>query len=209
MKKTQNLVLIAFLLPILIQAQSDFGIKSGLNFSELSGKYHGINEGDDAFGYRTGWHAGFFWNRDLSERFGVEIEAIYNLFGANSTVSTGFGLLPDPLSSPKIDLKYIHVPLLVRYHVFSKLSVELGPGFGFLLNEKDFTPGFIDNTFDIGGKAGMSFHILEHLAVSGSYVHSFNALFKTNYTDINGEVISRDVHKNSVFQISLEYNFLK
>lgn len=205
MEKTRFLFVLAILLPFCMQAQFNFGLKGGLNQSKLSGEFDGTDSLKPIYlyGYRTGFHAGIFGEWDITEKIGVRTELIYNLIGGQNSTSNGLGKGHQSI----FDLKYLNIPLLFEYRPIPKLGINVGPTIGFLLNEGDFDLHELDNTFDIALNGGISFKILDFLAVSARYAHSLNPLLEVYYTDINGEVIEKVSHNNRVFQLSLEYHF--
>ncbi|MEX0314371.1 MAG: hypothetical protein AB3N18_09355, partial [Allomuricauda sp.] len=109
------------------------------------------------------------------------------------------------------------VPLLCKYKLTSKLSLDLGPEVAFLLHSKDvitnvdaegpFEKGDVPaegsgNFFvDYGAMAGVTFYITNNASIQLNYYHGLSNMLRTNQLiDIT--------ENNSVFQLALGYLIL-
>src|SRR5690606_4500169 len=101
-------------------------------------------------------------------------------------------------------LDYINVPVLAKIYATKGLSFEVGPQFGFKVNEEfDSAPSEDDGDtdlneakdFDFGIAGGLTFQTEMGIFASGRYVYGL--------TDVIEDVNVR----NSVFQISIGYKF--
>jgi hypothetical protein len=74
-------------------------------------------------------------------------------------------------------LNYIEVPLLFQYHQ-KKFTFDLGPGFGYLINAKEFnfygeiprTNPF--NSYEINANLGLNYTIIQNLGISWRFSYS-------------------------------------
>ena len=103
-----------------VSAQIQFGVKAGLNLSDVV-----INNSFDpnvepAFQVKPGLHAGFFVSTQRDEKFGFAAELLYSSKGVRT-----FSV---------INLHYITVPLLLQYHFHPKFFAEVGPEIGYLVS---------------------------------------------------------------------------
>jgi hypothetical protein len=104
-----------------------FGLKSGLNVTNLSIKYGSLSIEPD---YRYGIHIGAF-AEFKREKFAVQPELLFSMQGAVMEESEG-----DWKSTSTTALNYINLPVMAKYYVIDGLSLEAGPQLGFLLTAK-------------------------------------------------------------------------
>lgn len=124
----KNVILI-FLLNLLVStslfAQTFVGLKAG---GALSGNTSGgIGLGGSAFAKPT-YLGGFFISVPLTDNLRVQPEVLYVNKGNQSRI------VPRRSFTPRYNLHYINLPIILQYHVLNRLMVELGPEFGYLLS---------------------------------------------------------------------------
>jgi len=162
----------------------DFGIKIGMNFSELSDAA--------ALKNKTGFVGGIFAGINFSEKFGIRADALYSKQGAK-------------LTDGDFDLNYLNLPIVFKHRLISKLHVQVGPQFGFVLDDKiNITQpgGVIDDIdtkkFDLSGIVGLGLDIPFGLRLEGRYVFGLSDVIDD--TNFGG--------KNRVFSFLIGYSFL-
>ena len=123
----------------------DFGVKLGMNFSELSDATELKN--------KTGFVGGIFAGINFNDKSGIRVDALYSKQGAKIT-------------DGNFDLNYLNIPVVYKRRIFSKLHFQIGPQFGFILDEKikiTQPGGAIDNLntkkFDLSGVLGLGVDI--------------------------------------------------
>ncbi|MFT3737483.1 MAG: porin family protein [Breznakibacter sp.] len=112
----------------IVFAQPKFGIKAGLNLSNLKGE-------DESMDARVAPLFGAFAEFGISDKLAFHPELVYSMEGAKdkySEVEAGY----DYSSEETIKLGYLNVPLLLKYKIGSGISVLAGPQVGFLLDAK-------------------------------------------------------------------------
>jgi opacity protein-like surface antigen len=179
-----------------------FGAKAGLNVSTFTGDV------DDASS-RVGFHVGGFAEIKLSDKFSVQPELLYSAQGVKyDTSGAGFS------EENKINLAYLNIPVMAKYYVAEKFSLEAGPQIGFLLSAKnDFSysafgesdSGKVDikdgyKSIDFGVNFGAGYDFTENLSVGARYNLGLSNIAKNEEGD-NSKV------KNSVFSLSVGYKF--
>lgn len=87
-----------------------FGMKAGVNFSNVSGAKV---DGKDAKG-RTGFYVGGLADYSISDKFSIQPEVLYSMEGAD-----------------KNSLDYIRIPVMAKYEVVENFSILAGPSFAF------------------------------------------------------------------------------
>jgi len=138
----------------------------------------------------------------------VEIPVVKNIFSAQAEVlysrqgfERNYSYLGEEYQT-LYKLDYINIPLLAKYYVLKGFSLEAGPQFSFLINDK--IGNSLDdeerkneeiNNFDMGLAAGITFQFNSGLFINGRYNHGFKEIFK----DSEG--------KNMVIQFGLGYKF--
>jgi len=184
-----------------------FGAKAGLNFANLTGDI------EDA-SMKIGFNLGGFAEIKVSDKFSVQPELLYSTQGAkNETSEDGF------TSESKLNLSYLNIPIMAKYYVSEKFSLEAGPQIGFLLSAKskyEFTEsdgegGSISvsgdedvkdsfESIDFGLNLGTAYDFTENLFAGLRYNIGLSNVAKTESGDdtkIN----------NSVISLSLGYRF--
>jgi len=205
MKKLTSLLIILFMTAAMIQqanAQSpvSFGLKGGLNISNL----HGSDFEPDA---RTGVLLGAVIDINVPVLpFGVESGVYYSQKGAE---------LSDGNFDSKIKLDYIEVPVMAKFQLGPPgpvtPSLAIGPYLGFNVNaEEEFTAGGVTETNDIsdaikgtefGGVAalGLDFNLgLTKLNATARYSYGFTSVWDDS---------DMDSDRNAVFSIAVGIMF--
>lgn len=180
MKKIVLLVIVAFTATQINAQDLDFGIKAGANFSTL-------NDAKD-LDNKTGLQAGIFLGVKFNDNFAIQPEVLYSQQGADSD----FG---------DFNLDYINVPVMLKYYLIGGLNVQVGPQFGFVINDDLPNADGIEeklktNDFDFSAAAGLGLDLPLGLRVDARY--------NFGITDISDDFKG----KNGVFSVALGYSFL-
>ncbi|OUR97636.1 hypothetical protein A9Q86_15600 [Flavobacteriales bacterium 33_180_T64] len=161
----------------------NFGLKTGLNISNFTG-------GDADRNSLFGFHIGGFAEFKINENFSLQPELLYSTQGSEA----------ENLAKIKVD--YLVIPLMAKYYLSEKFSIEVGPQASFLINDKaEFNDGSIADSeidassFDFGLNVGVGYNFSSHLFAQVRYNYGITTV---------GE--NPDI-RNSVFQISLGYKF--
>jgi len=172
-----------------------FGVKGGLNFATITG------DDFESPDMRTSFHVGAIAEFPIADMFSLQAEAIYSSQGFKSNIDGG---LIGGDGEIEYQLDYINVPVLAKIYVTKGLSFEVGPQFGFLVNEEIDTdpnddPGDFETNeakdFDFGLAGGLTFQTDMGLFASGRYNYGVTEIIEDS-----------DAH-NSVFQVSIGYKF--
>lgn len=175
--------------------QPSFGIKGGVNFASVTG-------GEDfrSPDSRTSFHVGALVEIPVADILSIQVEGLYSAQGFKSDFRGTDG---DKIEG-KLD--YINVPVLAKVYVVEGLSLEVGPQFSFLVNDKIDSPfsnddielgdlGLDTEKFEIGVAAGLTFQTEIGLFATGRYNYGLTEIFKDSKL------------KNSVFQLGIGYKF--
>jgi hypothetical protein len=191
MKKVKVL-LIALVISVSGISQSiDLGVKAGVNFSS-------INLDNVASSSITGFQAGVFAGIKFSDKLGVQADVLYSKQGAELTVSNVL---------QQIDLSYVNVPIVLKYYVFQGLNIQVGPQFGFVINDniKEILAGQVDaKSADVSGVVGLGYDLPLGLRVDARYNFGFS--------DVLDGIVPGETNKgdssNKVFSIAVGYSLL-
>ncbi|MBS7232296.1 PorT family protein [Flavobacterium psychroterrae] len=182
--------------------ETRFGVKAGANLSTFGG------DAEDAKSL-VGFQVGGFAEIKLTDKFAIQPEILFSTQGAKSEES-GLGYSYED----KILLSYLNIPVMAKYYVAEKFSVEAGPQIGFLLSAKDKYE-FSDNgmsdsgkqdvkdnyeSIDFGVNFGAGYDFTENLSVGLRYNLGLSNIAKTE----DGEDFKMN---NSVFSLSVGYKF--
>ena len=191
MKKVKVL-LVALVISVSGISQSiDLGVKAGVNFSS-------INYDNVASSSITGFQAGVFAGIKFSDKLGVQADVLYSKQGAELTVSNVL---------QQIDLSYVNVPIVLKYYVFQGLNIQVGPQFGFVIDDniKEILAGQVDaKSADVSGVVGLGYDLPLGLRVDARYNFGFSDVLDGI---IPGETDKGD-SSNKVFSIAVGYTLL-
>lgn len=173
-------------------AQSTFGIRGGLNASNIS--FDKLSER----GERIGYHVGVFADVPVVPNFfSLQPELSYSVKG------TAYDVLNERQS---LNMDYIDFHLPVAFKL-STIDLQVGPFASYLISKPDFTVFdenrvVVDafNAFDAGLTAGLSFNFNKVL-LGIRYNQGFINVSKDNAEALLGK------GKNAVGQVSLGYRF--
>ena len=164
-----------------------FGAKAGLNISSLTGDVSDIKS-------KIGFQVGAFGEFKVSDKFAIQPELLFTSLGAKS----------DSSPAETLSLGYIAIPVMAKYFVSEKFSLELGPQLGFLIsakskfdgNSQDVKDGF--NSTDFGMNLGAGYDVAENINLGLRYTFGLSNVLKDS-----GTVKAQ----NSNFALALGYKF--
>lgn len=201
-----------------------FGIKGGLNVSTLSGDV------DDA-SPKIGAHIGGLVEIKIARRFSIQPELLLSLQGAKSEYSYSEPGYSES-SESKIHLTYLNIPVMAKFYVVPKLSLEAGPQIGFLVGAKNKYSETIINggevssysqtvssksglaTVDAAFNIGASYYLTDNMFLQGRFCIGITSIdgdrgfYRSNNGNGNDNYyyVSNDI-TNNVFQLSFGYRF--
>ncbi|MDQ6814324.1 MAG: PorT family protein [Bacteroidota bacterium] len=129
MKKILTLTIGMLSLLSIANAQKlGIGGKIGANLNKISGQQF-------KDGYNLGYFLGGFAEIDLNKKWGIQPEVLWNQ--VNTRHADNYNAITSSFrdSTGTIKLKYLTIPVLLRYNVGSMLTLNAGPQFGILLDQ--------------------------------------------------------------------------
>ena len=142
-----RLILAAFfLLPLLCMGQTEFGIKGGLNISDVVMTNYINPDVESDLKLKAGLHAGFFASGMVNDRLGLTGELLYSNKGVKA--------------NGNIHLHYVTLPLLALYRVSPKIFAEVGPELGYMFaatSDYGNATNNYNNKLDLGLDGGFRF----------------------------------------------------
>jgi len=175
MKKLLVVLTMIVGLKVTYSQEVNFGIKTGLNLSSITGKTN------EQKGFFPGGHFGILVEIPISSKISFQPELMYSAQGYNSKNK---GLVPTA---------YINMPLMGKYYLSEKFSLEAGPQIGFLPEKTNDTFNAIDFGFNFG--------------ISYKFNNNFNCGLRYNVGLNNTNTVENN--KNRVLQFSIGYFFSK
>lgn len=169
-------------------AQVQLGVKAGLNVSDVVINNSYDPDVEPAFEMKPGFHAGVFFSADGDEKFGFAIELLYSSKGVRAF--------------EVINLHYVTIPLLVRYHFHEKFFAEIGPEIGYLVNANSRYGNLNstwDNKMDIGLDGGIQYR-LGKIFCGLRFNAGFSSVIRNPSSGPNGDRIR---YQNRVAQFSI------
>lgn len=154
------------------------GIKTGANLTKISGM-------EFKSGYELGYSAGLFSEVYLSKKLALQPELLWNQVNTQKAVGTQGVLNGWKDSTTKIQLKYLTVPLMIKYHLTNNVALNLGAQYGILINQQNSTFGnakeaIKSGDFSVIGGLTIDF---SKLRVYGRYNIGLNNLSDVQNTD--------------------------
>ncbi|MCF6169155.1 porin family protein [Lutibacter sp.] len=203
MKKTLLIIGLTIFTFTTVNAQKrfDFGVKGGINFSNMTSDYFAENDS------KTGFYIGLVAEIPFSDKFSIQPEIFYSTLGADVKIMLYGG---GPLLT-EYSLDYILVPILAKVYLSNNWSIEFGPSFNFLINGEAYRPTLPDvidgneiiqqkykdangNSFEFSGVLGVSYKFKGDFFGSVRY---FQGLTDSIETDT----------KNNGFQLGIGFMF--
>ena len=184
MKKVLLVTVVALLGLTNVNAQDiEFGAKFSLNFAT----HNGDNTKDN--GPVTDFSFGLMSEISISDKFSFQPELLY----------AGLGYSLGDADADIVELRYLTLPLLGKYYLTERFSLEAGPQVGFLLSAKQESTDIKDafKTLDFGASFGLSYKLDNGL--------NFGARYTLGLSDV---IESKDFSNNtSTVQFSIGYFF--
>ncbi|MWB94674.1 outer membrane beta-barrel protein [Flavobacterium sp. GA093] len=186
-----------------------FGVKAGLNIANQTGDVVGTES-------LVGFHVGGFAEIKLTDKFSIQPELLYSAQGAKYDFSEPEF---DSFEEGKLKLAYLNIPVMAKFYVTEKFTVEAGPQIGFLLSAKDdYSGSFMGESYsenedvkdgyksiDFGVNFGAGYDFTENLSVGLRYNLGLSNIVETEDAE---EFDVDDVSvQNSVFSLSVGYKF--
>jgi predicted porin len=196
MKKTFLFCCIGlFTLPVF--SQSGFGLKAGLNFSNLKFSNRSYTTSPVA-----GVHAGVFYKIAINEKAGIQPEICYSSEGNTWKTNNTPG---------KISESLVRVPILFQYNIAGGFYAEAGPQYSLLVSIKQSRNGGEAEDIKEFYKTGTPGY-----ALGAGYRFSGNVAglragirFNGDFSKINKNVVGGNDLKNNLWQLTLTYSLSK
>ena len=141
----------------------DLGIKVGANFASLT----------DDIETRTGLNFGGFATIKFNDKIALQGDLLYSQQGA------------ELLDIGKVDLDYMNIPVVLKYYLVKKLNIQVGPQFGFLVNDDDLNT----ESMDIAAVVGLGLDLPLGFRIDGRYNFGLTEILP----DVSGNVFSLSV----------------
>lgn len=199
LKKVFGFILCLCMLEITCAQNFKGGLRVGMSMSQLSG--------DNLSGYnKLGIYTGGYIKLPFTSRWSMQFELNFVMKGSTNAVNLSVER-PDLYYS---NLFYIQTPVLVKFQIFKKLDLELGPilnvlcvgtehdANGRISNRKKFT------TLEFSALVGLTYIIKEHYGINVRYEHSIIPVRKA---DVNTYYIYKSHQYSDYFSVSFLYQF--
>ncbi|WKN44009.1 porin family protein [Tunicatimonas pelagia] len=182
--------------------QTEWGIHTGGGISDIvlvnEPDVTGISFSDEEYQPKPSVLIGIYSSFSLFSKTNLVAGLQYTNKGAR--IDNSFG------STSQLNLHYVSIPVLVRYHPFNQWFIEVGPEIARLI-----ASGSGSNTFDwyepfdIGINGGLGYHFSEKWSTALRYYLGLsNVWTDLQLTDTQGNLIDHDMKlQNRFMQLSL------
>ena len=187
--------------------QVQLGVKGGVNFATITG------DDFEDLDSRTSFNAGLVAEFPISDRFSIQPEVFYSGQGFDIREIDQDNVF-DTDENVEYQLDYIQVPILAKLYLVEGLSIEVGPQFGFKINEEiDSQPNSdggdvdIDNEdssvkdFETSIAGGLSYKFTNGFFISGRYTYGLTNLFDDD------SIFEGVDARNAVAQVGIGFMF--
>ena len=174
MKKVLTLIVMAVAFAMPSEAQVNFGIKGGLNFTNMSFDKSSV---DDFLKNKAGFFAGVTVKFQLPiVGLGVDGAALYDQREGDIEVYTGFS--DNDKTTEKLKSQSIQIPINLRYEIglgeSANIFIFAGPQFGFNIGNKvnelwNDAAEWRLKTSNFSANVGLGFTLMSHLQLSANY----------------------------------------
>lgn len=188
----RQLFLCLLFFPVSGWAQSEFGIKGGLNVADIVITNYINPDVESTFRLKAGAHAGFFLYGKVKDRIGLGAELLYSNKGVRV--------------NNNIHLHYITLPLLVQYQLKDNFVAEAGPELAYMfsahskLGDESST---YNNKLDLSLDAGFRLNTPKMIFGLRYCVGLFNV--KEPLDGYNQPGVEKVKYQNRVLQLSIGY----
>jgi len=173
------------------------GVLGAANFSQFripDGAGYTVN-----YGFRPGWAAGAWLNLPIANAFSLEPQVLFSVqnYRLHETSATS------PLLMNDGQIKFISVPLFLKFHAGNAIAITAGPQLDFITKVEDESPSaavkqdFNKTTFSLFG--GLEIFPHGRVTIFGRYVHGLSSL-----DERTGETPAGIVYKNQNIQAGLK-----
>ncbi len=151
------------------------GVLGAVNVSHF--RLDGANNGNIDYDFKAGWAAGGWLNLPVSKAFSIEPQVMYSSYDYQSNAST-------PILINNGTIRYISVPLLLKFHLGDMFAITAGPQVDFTVSVDDNSMSnaqendFKQTSFSAFG----GFELFPHgrATVFGRYIHGFTNMNNTS-----------------------------
>ena len=160
------------------------GLLGAVNFTDLH--LTGTNNSNINFKKKTGFSGGVWLNFPLGKTLSFEPQIMYSSYKYESNITDGTVF--------KGKMEYVSLPILLKVHAGSYLTIALGPQVDFLSSVKDDYRNYTKNDFN---KTGISINagieIFPHAVVTifGRHIHGLSNLDNTE--NANNKFYNRNI----------------
>jgi hypothetical protein len=202
MKKSFAAALIVTFFLMQSYAQVSFGVKAGLNISNVK-DFSSVSK------TRLGVHGGLLTEVGINKNFILQPELLYSVKGFKSprTQLSGEAI---------VSLNYISVPLLGGFRANKNIVILLGSEFNFLTKANSRFDGIdhdlskVYRKFDMAIDLGVAYHIQKDFGVELRYSYGLKDLADVHVSDLFGNDLAiYRLGSNRVFQLGLFYKVSK
>ena len=170
------------------------GIKAGANMNKISGM-------EFKSGYELGYHAGLFSEVYLGKKFAIQPELLWNQVNTKKAMGSQSVINGWKDSTTNIRLKYLTVPLMIKYHLTNSLALNVGAQYGILIDQQNSTFGNAKEAIKSGD-----------LSVIGGFTVDFSKLRVYGRYNIGlnnmSDVQNTDQWKSQQIQVGIGYCIL-
>ncbi len=165
------------------------GLLGAANFTKF--KVSGTNTSDIEYNMKAGWSAGAWLNFPITNHFSFEPQLMYSVYNYQ-TDNTSPVLITDG------KIKYLSLPLQLKFHAGEKFAITAGPQFDFMTSfEDDVTTNNVEEEdfkqASISLSGGLELFPHGRVTLFGRYIHGLTNMNAINIHGNGNEFRNRNI----------------
>jgi opacity protein-like surface antigen len=140
-----------------------FGVKAGLNFSNINVNSQGISASADG---RTSFYVGGLVDFTISDKLHIQPEVLYSAEGSKNS-----------------DISFVNIPVMVKYYFTEEFNLQAGPQIGFVADAEGGTEGLETANFGFG--FGAAYELEGGLFIDARYTLGISDIAKADAYEVD------------------------
>lgn len=196
MKKSILLILLVSLTAITAKGQSkkfNFGVRGGLNYSNISG----LNSH-----YKTAFYAGVYGSMAFTEHYALQPELTISQQGTEASYTGGTTSIPVNYTH-NFNLSYTSFAIINKFTFADKINVMVGPSVDFATGDKTY----LNSDIDVSLAVGFGFKVTDNLGIEARFKKGLFDITDYGNNNIDYFLFDNQYNTNILFQLGATYTF--
>ena len=176
MKKNLFILLVLMSVQVFGQQKFGLGIKIGQNFSTVDNVFVDHNS--------ASYHAGVTTSIGINSKFSIALDAVLSQTKLETSISATDFIAHPSFKPETYHLNYLSIPLLLQFHPVKNFTIQAGPQYSILMDQKKDGPelaivAFSSGEFSMVGGAKVD--------LGGFFIYGRYAIGLNNISDLKNQ----------------------